>query len=55
MPKLIVRCKAGCWELTNLEYFTLFGMEHILQRALFQHRRFGGDLVQIDQDYLFIW
>ena len=54
MPKLMLRRKAGCWEPIGGKYFALFGVEYILHQALFQHRRFGGDLVQIGEDYLFI-
>ena len=54
MPTLILRCKAGTWEQTDVLFFKLFGCEHRLHRALFQRRRLGVDIVEIE-GYRFIW
>lgn len=54
-PSIILRCKAGSWEETDVSFFKLFNCEHVLQRALFERRRFKDDIVQIRDAYIFIW
>lgn len=55
MPTIILRRKAGVWEETDVSFFKVFNCETVLHKALFQRRRLNSDVVQIGEDYLFIW
>lgn len=54
-PTLILRCKAGSWEETDVSFFRLFDCEHHLHRALFLRRHDKSDIVQVEDRYIFIW